>query len=819
MKTFKTFLAEELNDTQKSAVDSWTMPTKKTLSHTDHYFGEGNHVKTYPLEGSEDKSEIHKKIEQHLGSQISPEDYKQGVAEDKYGRKTRIGGLLAKSKASPELINNFANDTTRQGKKFSGLTVHISRHPHDVAGQTSNQSWAQESCKNFDTGMNKHYLKDEVANGTVVGYLKDHTGKEIARTTFQPYVNDKKRVMYRTNSHYGIKHQGFMDEMEKVADQLSGEHKSGDLMYTIHPKVYNDNNKTQAIHPSATSDDITNILTSKPTGVGFSSIHKVQKNKITALNHPKVTDKHLDIAFNDSDPNIRHEAALHPKATAQQLDNVIEKDNNDMVVHAAIKNKNMSSNTLDKVYDKTMNSNDPSIFNSTVRHMVLRHPNLSTQKINDVLNDKFVYHEDKVSVLKNPRITSEHIDIAMKDPHLHEVRGAAVSHPSATSKQIDQGLADKSESVRAEAASNPNVLPHHIDKALNDESFGVKSRMINANARKFTSEQIDKALSDNNTSVRYNMVYRGDLTPRHIDKALKDENDFVRTYALQHKNATKDNFMTALNSSDTSTRAKAAKWTKDPEVIHHALNDEHHHVRMAAASNVNATEENIHKALNDNHISVKRAAVENNNATPDNLTKALRDPEDDLSQEVMNHPSFRSDHIFHMIDSPHVAARNKALRSTNYHSVHSLTSRHIDHAIDNFMKHDTVPTSEHEGVVNMLASPAIKPQHIDKLLTHKDSAIHSLVGANGYNLNNDHITKILGSKNALTRASIFSNYSSGPNISRDNFNTALHDRSKAVVLSALTHSRTPADLVSPLINHPDKDISFAAKTHVNHFGN
>ena len=67
MKKFLQFIKEELSPTEKQKVDSWEKPYSDVLAHTDHYFGEGNHVKTYPLEGTQDKSEVHKRVEQHLG--------------------------------------------------------------------------------------------------------------------------------------------------------------------------------------------------------------------------------------------------------------------------------------------------------------------------------------------------------------------------------------------------------------------------------------------------------------------------------------------------------------------------------------------------------------------------------------------------------------------------------------------------------------------------------------------------------------------------------------------------------------------------------
>ena len=81
MKTLKQ-IQEELTTPQKSEVDKWEKSTPKVKSATDHYFGKDADSKTTPLADTEDKSEIHKKIEHHLGVHISSADYKEGKTTD-----------------------------------------------------------------------------------------------------------------------------------------------------------------------------------------------------------------------------------------------------------------------------------------------------------------------------------------------------------------------------------------------------------------------------------------------------------------------------------------------------------------------------------------------------------------------------------------------------------------------------------------------------------------------------------------------------------------------------------------------------------------
>jgi hypothetical protein len=385
MLRFKAFLliSEELNDSQREEFNQ--MPRDpKAVKATDHYFGVGNDVVSKPLEGTMDKSEIHKAVERHLGRPISHQDYKNGITNDEYGRQTKLGKLLTKTKAPSTLVNGFVKDNTRQGKKFTGLTTITTRSPggdpskgdkSGVAGQTSsNQSWEQGSCKNVETGEKKEYLPQEIKHGTVVTYLQDHKGRELARITLQPHINDQGHTAYAVDSHYGIDHAGFHAHAEQLAKDLSGPHKGGSINYQKHPNVYNDNGNTEMIHPNATSDDITKALNDEDPSV-----------RLSAIRHPtKVTPEHITKALNDEDRNVRVVASLHPKVTPEhnvKISKSIDKDLNDIdpdVRVAASLHPKATSEQL----TKALNDEDRS-----VRQMAIEHPNLTPEHLTKALND------------------------------------------------------------------------------------------------------------------------------------------------------------------------------------------------------------------------------------------------------------------------------------------------------------------------------------------------------------------------------------------------------------------------------------------------
>ena len=326
MLRFKAFLliSEELNDSQREEFNQ--MPRDpKAVKATDHYFGVGNDVVSKPLEGTMDKSEIHKAIERHLGRSISHQDYKNGITNDEYGRQTKLGKLLTKTKAPSTLVNGFANDNTRQGKKFTGLTAITTRSPggdpskgdkSGVAGQTSsNQSWQQQSCKNVETGLHKKYLPQEIKHGTVVTYLQDHEGRELARATLQPHINDQGHTAYAVDSHYGIDHAGFKAHAEQLAKDLSGPHKGGSIVYKKHPDVYNDNGYTTMMHPDVAPEHITKALDDTNDFV-----------REIAIRRPNATPEHITKALNDPSIEVRREALKHPKVTSEHITKALDDD-------------------------------------------------------------------------------------------------------------------------------------------------------------------------------------------------------------------------------------------------------------------------------------------------------------------------------------------------------------------------------------------------------------------------------------------------------------------------------------------------------------
>ena len=440
MKSFSRFLQESLileylTDTQRLKYSKIEM-TPEARSSTDHFFGVGNDHVREEIKGQDEvnKSEAHKKVEQHLGTNIDTESYKKGVIKDKYGRDARIGRTIKDEK----LRTDFANDSTRAGVKSSHGHYATIVRGSEVAGQTNSEpdknhpkghSWAGESCKNVVDGSNKKYLTPEIKHGAVVVRVHDNTDKEIYRATLQPHHNDEGHTLYHLNSEYGIKHSNFTKHANDVASRLSGKHKGGSILYKIHSKVYNDRYKSTQPHPNVTKEDLDSAMKSSD-----------RYSRQFALQHPKATKEHLDLGMKDQTDFVRQAAVNHPNATKEHLD-LGMKDKSHFVRLAAVNHPNATKEHLDLgVKDQT----------DFVRQAAVNHPNATKEHLDLGMKDTSPHVRE--SVLIHPNATKEHLDLGMKD-QTDFVRQAAVNHPNATKEHLDLGIKDQEPNVR-KAANN-----------------------------------------------------------------------------------------------------------------------------------------------------------------------------------------------------------------------------------------------------------------------------------------------------------------------------------------------------------------------------
>jgi len=434
---------------------------------TDHFFGVGNDKIVRDVEDTNfSKSEIHKKVEDHLGRTIEPDDYKAGLAVDKYGRKTRLSKLIK----DPDLQKQFVSDSTRSGAKaVESMKISVHRGT-EVFGQTNPEpnedhpnghSWASLSCKNITSGMHREYLENEVGNGTVVVFGHDHDGKEIYRATLQPYHNGS-HTIHVLNSEYGVKHPAFKKAVLDVSKELSSK-SPNDRVYKINKNVYDDLDFHTAVNPNMNASDITGALKN-----GSKQIRSA------AIRHPDVKPEHITQALTDEDPDIRQEAITHPNATEDHITQALKDED------------------------------------AWVRSGAVAHPKATSEHISTALKDRDSWVRSRALV--QPQVTPEHITQGLKDKD-EFVRSTAIRHPNATPEHIDHVLKhDESWPNREKAAAHKNATDEQIESILRNPAEHTYVKVAALQNPKSTRKHVDIALKDSDETVRREALYHPTIT-------------------------------------------------------------------------------------------------------------------------------------------------------------------------------------------------------------------------------------------------------------------------------------------------------------------
>ena len=614
MLKFKPFLLEYLTDEQRNRFSQYKM-SDKARSDTDPFFGSGNDTVHGEIK-NDDKSEIHKQLENHLGQTVSHEDYRRGLTADKHGRDVKIGRLIKdndlrtqfdKDPSRKSVTTNFKTSTVR-GTEVAGQTNPVPNEQHPRG-----HSWGNASCKNVENGINKHYLPHEIKHGTVVHFVHDHNGQEIYRATLHPHHNGNDDVAYAVDAEYGIKHPAFTADAHEVAKKLSGEYKPG--LFFKHPNVYDDSGVSSMLHPAMSAKHISKALTDPNHVVRWQ-----------AINHPDATEEHLSKALADPHPTVRYKALTHPNMTTKLLDGVMKSGNADdryqaarhnktspealvkaandpdmKVRVAALSNGNMPRSHLDKVMA------DP---NSTMHTIAIKNPNIDPKHIDNAIEKLSRDYTNDYDVLENPALTHDHLS-KLLNSNYNAVRRAALRHPNITPDHIHMALDHENPTTRYSAISSRKATPRNIDKALDDDSFDVRSEAAaHDNA---SSANISKAQNHPDPLIRQEALRNINIKPHHLIKALDDSDHWVRYTAAGHGKVTPAVIDHALDS-------------KDDAIAKHAIS--------STTSSRVATAENLHKALGHTSEDVRWSALRNPNITKEHLVQATHDPSSYIRSEA-----------------------------------------------------------------------------------------------------------------------------------------------------------------------------------------
>jgi hypothetical protein len=155
------------------------------------------------------------------------------VTQVKQDAKKKIDELVKLYDEIPEIKRARENKT----KTFY---IVFSKHAYDVAGMSTNRGWT--SCMNLYSGINKHYIQYDVADGTMVAYLVANDDlnikRPVARVAIKPFVNtdDSTDVFYEPEEKvYGSPPHTFLEAVDKIINEAQpgkrGRFKMVDTLY------------------------------------------------------------------------------------------------------------------------------------------------------------------------------------------------------------------------------------------------------------------------------------------------------------------------------------------------------------------------------------------------------------------------------------------------------------------------------------------------------------------------------------------------------------------------------------------------------------
>lgn len=378
---YTNFIFEELNPIQKKGVDSWVKKHGSTAQDISSHlpFNDQGRLEI-PLEHTEENSAISPEIEQHLNKK-GYKPISKNLAVDSTGkRQMKIGKLLADN---PELQKQHALSGAKSGSDNKNVKIIISRHPHDVAGMSTDRGWT--SCMNMedkcDLNLSKNkYLPQEIKHGTHVAYLVNNDDndikKPIARIALKPFhgVDTGHTILQPEEKVYGTAPSDFLNTIKKWT---KNNFPKQDLMYQKNKQVYNDQDggeqkkeKPYIYKDNISHDDLTNLL--KNPNYAYGAVH-----------HPDITPEHLDLAMLSPDNKVKEAALSHPKIKSKHMNNAM----NDIV-------------------------------NDNFRKAVLRNPNVSTENVKKGLTD--FLSDVRIEALKHKSVTNNDLEhIANNDKHPH----------------------------------------------------------------------------------------------------------------------------------------------------------------------------------------------------------------------------------------------------------------------------------------------------------------------------------------------------------------------------------------------------------------
>lgn len=518
-----TALIEDLTTAQKRKVNKWQ---RGDYSFSNHAFKDDEHRTHFELEHADsDQVTPNAEVKMHLsnnGYEIS--DYKMGLAKDKHGRDVKIGKALEQTKAPASVKKSFVNDAARKTTKHADLHIVISRHPHDVAGMSTDRGWT--SCMNMDKGQGMYaaMLEDDIKAGTHVAYLvhkNDHTiQKPVARIALKPYKSpDGHTIIRPEGSTYGTGNDSFSHSVRKWAE-THFPLKDGEV-YEKNRDIYNDNRDHDDVENTDVHGEYAfnssaktfNALVNHPDNyIRQALAGHANKEQLDKLIHDKTSlvrsavairghKEHLDKLVYDKDSTVRSWVARH--GHPEHLDKLVKDDSEDVL-------RTVAKHNSPKHLDILINHSEPTVVAAVLQHK--REKDLVTS---------ITHPSSLVRALVAQYGKHEHYKHLVNDTS-PAIRKMVAHHGN--KDILDQLVNDNSQSVRAEVARAGHK--EHLDKLVHDDHPDVRTMVAHAGNK----EHLDILVKDSEPWVRYEVATHGHMD--HLNKLSKDRDAFVKASAL-----------------------------------------------------------------------------------------------------------------------------------------------------------------------------------------------------------------------------------------------------------------------------------------------
>jgi hypothetical protein len=771
-------LNEELTDSQKRTVNTWgDGSAARALSN--HVFPKGQDRMEIPLQMDEAPIIPHPDVQKHLednGYTIS--DYRGGYATDKYGRSTSIGKILNKTKAQPSISNAFLNDPQRAASSVDQPKIIISRHPHDVAGMSTDRGW--RSCMSMGSGCNEHYLLHDIQQGTHVAYLvrpdDNDIKKPMARIALKPFHSGSEEesnylsamihgdkplpqssephtILRPESSVYGIggKERDEYDNKPTGIDEgIVGAFKKSvrnwanqnfpmkeNATYIKNDDVYNDDGKNVVM-------PFEKQIKSNMPGIVASAFEE---------HSDKITPEHVEFGINHADPYVRGAAVSHPLSTPEQVLK-ISHDPRGSARSPALRNPKLPQSRLE---DVLFNKQQVGDYEDDDRYNALKNPNLTSDMLHKILTDR----EDELrdDAIAHPKVSSKTLGELSRSKDYRDsiFMGKVLKHKNFTAEHISDYLDNPNISahMKQKVFKNPNVTAEHVNKILEDK-YSTSDLVVSALSHpKAGSKNLENYFANGEKSPyekRMVLTNQPKINSKHIDAILSssvtdpihysDESDLKRQ-AIAHPAVSSETLDNVINN-----------YPKDDEI------------RSIAVSHDKVKSSTIDQILNDpdENEYTKRSALRNPNVSSDSLMNAIQSDNVPMVKTALQHPTgIKKEHVEAAMSHP-----NPEVRSYMFDS-------HPEHI-----------TKEH--IVNSLGDSSEKVKKAGSNYTYRLD-------------NNDFIYAMSHPNPEVRRSAVFLD-----NLTKEAHSMALKDEDPLVRAYSVLHRHTTPSHIEKMIEDPDPGV-------------